>query len=456
MSVSAKKSRYLIVLSIILAAAAFVRLWYISYAGGAIIIEPDSRGYYSAGNFFTDDLLHNFFNINRTPGYTMVTSLALSLSGLGHPEYLSDGFFRGTWFIIFGQTIFAVIGLVFLYELLVRAGIPEKFSLAFTGFTALNIYQFIWERAFLTTAIFITLVTVLVWLFVKLLERPTRGSGIAFVAVAAYAFLVRPAGLGIPYMLLLVVWLVHRTKKVFVLLALLLILFTAVPAGYSLMNTLLYNFHGIGINTEFALFGRILHYNIPVESAAVSEPDLYRKVVAYRAAGDNISIPWYFFVAYNNEIYHRMDDLHTFDTRVIAANFGEFTGTMLSDVPSMFASTDVADVLYRAPQGTSPAGIFFNLLAWVTERIQKISIVFLVLFPCTVWLFVRKQTKLRAFFLGIGLMELYQLVSTLVFGGPWDISSHMVTTQTYLFLFLFWWAGMIFSFIKRRVLRAGR
>jgi hypothetical protein len=427
----------------ILVIAALVRLAYFNYAGDEITIEPDSQGYYSAGNFFTEDFLHNYFNTYRTPGYAMFTSLVISATGHGHPPYLSGEFFNGARNIIMLQTIIGVVGLIILYDLLLAVGISRTASVLFTLFTGLNIYQFIWEHAFLNYALFITFITIILRLFVALLKKPSAITGCLFVLASAYAFLLRPAGLVIPFILLPFVWFRHKTKRVFFLMAVLLCIYSAVPISHIAMNRLLYNFKGLSINTDFAVFGRILRFNIPVDAASSVHP-LYDEVIAYRAAGGNISIPWYFFVAYNNDIYSRMDELQEFDRLVFQNHLPEFIKTMIGDIPVAFSDTYVSGVLYRSG---SP-GItrsFFDTLARIYSSIQKTSIVFLILFPCSVWLYRKKQSVIHTFLLAVGLIEMYQLVSTLVYGGSWDMAGHMITTQTYLFLFCFWFIGKCYN-----------
>lgn len=446
-----RKHVYGIILIGILCIAACIRLEYIRYAGGSVILEPDSQGYYVEKNFFTDDLLHNFFNTNRTPGYTMLTSLAMDATVHAHPVYKSPEFFSGTWIVIVVQTILGLAGLIVLYDILLSLGISPVPALAFTGFTAVNIYQFIWERAVLTEALYIFLLTVLLRIFVSLLKKPSPGHGLLFTVISAYAFELRPAGLFLPFILLPVVWLMHRTKKVFILAAIALALYTSVPILHLAMNKSLYNFKGLSINTDFAVFGRILHYNIPVESAKSVEP-LYGEVVSYRAAGGNVTIPWYFFVYYNNEIYSHMDDLQAFDRLVLSKHLPEFTATVIGDIPKAFSDTYVEEVLYRSPV-PGAARTFFDGLTLLVTSLQKTTIVFLLLFPFTVYLFIKKQSVLRAFLLGIGVLELYQLVSTLLFGGAWEYARHMITSQTYLFLFCFWWAGYLLTAIRKRMVQ---
>jgi len=375
-------------LLLIIILSVLVRFAYINYAGAAIRIEPDSQAYYTTGNFFTGDFIHNYFNTNRTPGYNIITSLVISASGYGHPPYLSGEFFRGSWYIIMLQTVVGVAGLFVLFDLLLAIGLPAGWSLAFTFFTGLNIYQFIWEHAFLSHALFITMVTIILRLFVALLHKPTAVTGGIFTAVSVAAFLVRPAGIAIPFLLLPFVWLRHKTKKVLFLVLTLLCIYTLAPLSHIIMNKSLYNFNGLSINNDFALFGRILHYHIPVDSASSVRP-LYDQVVSYRARGGNISIPWYFFVYYNNEIYDQARELRQFDRLVLQKYWRPFAATMIGDIPRVFSDTNVSGVLHRS-QAPGFAWLFFDSLARIFASIQKMSIVFLVLFPISLWLYAQK------------------------------------------------------------------
>ena len=451
MSKGKKNNFYGFILIAILVLAAFVRLAYVNYAGGGIILEPDSQGYYVEHTSFTDDFLHNFFNVNRTPGYTMFTSLALGITDHGHPIYKSPQFFSGTWIIIVIQTILGLIGLIILYDTLIALHISIPLCIAFTAFTGLNIYQFIWERAFLTEAMYIFIFICLMRLFVRLMKKPTPGTGILFTILAIYGFEVRPAGLLLPFILLPIVWLMHRTKKVFMLVAGLLLIYSSVPVAHLEMNKALYNFKGLSINTDFAVFGRFLHYNLPVDSAAGVQP-LYDQVTAYRAAGGNTTIPWYFFVANNNEVYDHMADLQKFDSLVLRADWPAFVRTMIGDIPTAFSDTYVQEVLYRSPT-PNPSRTLFDVLTFIVRALQQTTVIFLLFFPFSVWLFIKKQTITNAFLLTIALIEMYQLVASLIYGGPWEFARHMITTQTYLFFFCFWWVGKCVSWLRRRVIQ---
>lgn len=442
-----KKYHGIIFILIILLAVG-VRLAYINYAGNTITIEPDSKGYYTSGGLYPDDFFHNYFNFNRLPGYYLFSSFVISAVGYGHPPYLSQEFFDGARLIIIIQTIVGILGIIVLYDLLLTIGLSRTPSLLFTAFVGFNIYQFIWEHAFLTTALFITMVTIIMRLFVSLLKKPTARVGSLFIMASICGFLLRPAGLAIPYILLPFVWIAHKTKKVFVLILTILCIYTAVPVTHIAMNAYLYQFKGLSFNTDFALFGRILHYNIPVDAASSIEP-LYSEVVSYRARGGNISIPWYFFVAYNDEIYTHIDELRAFDTLVIGHEFGPFVASIVADIPRAFSDTDLGDLVYRAGN-PSMTRSFFDTLTLLYTSIQKVSLVFLLIFPFSVWLYIKKQTILHTFLLAVGLIELYQLISTLVFGGAWDMAGHMITMQTYLFLFCFWWAKTIVRSVASR------
>ena len=437
-----------IIFLLIIILAVLVRLLYITYAGDAITIEPDSQGYYTKGNFFTEDFLHNYFNANRMPGYPMFTSILISASGYGHPPYLSNDFFMGSWYIILAQTVIGVAGLFILYDLLRAIGLSQKWSLAFMLFTSLNVYQFIWEHAFLNYALYITLLTIILRLFVALLKKPTSFMGSIFVLVSGYAFLVRPAGIGIPFLLLLFVWFRHKTKKVFMLLATMLFVYSLFPLSHIVANRMLYNVKGLANSTDFVPFGRILKYNIPIDSAQSVQP-LYNEVVEYRRIGGNVSIPWYFFVYYNDRIYSHLDEVQRFNSLVIRKYWFPYTATIIGDIPEVFFNTDVSGVLYHAPT-PSISRTFFDTLAWIYASLQQMTFIFFIIFPISLWFYIKKQTVLHTFLLAIGTVQLYQIILTPTIGGSWDFAGHMITTQTYLFFFCFWGIITIVQSIKSR------
>jgi len=439
---------YGIIFMVIILLAAGVRLAYINYAGSRIQIEPDSQGYWSKGNFFTDNLRYNYFNIYRMPGYSMFTSAIVSASGYGHPLFLSDDFFLGSWYIILAQTIIGVAGLFVLYDLLCAIGIAQTWRLAFTAFTGLNVYQFIWEHAFLNHALYITLLTIILRLFAALLKKPTPITGSIFVLISGYAFLVRPAGIGIPFLLLLFVWLRHKTKKVFVLLTLMLCVYSLFPLSHLIANRVLYNVKGLANSTDFVPFGRILKYNIPIDSARSVQP-LYDEVVAYRALGGNVTNPWYFFVYYNNRIYAHPDEVTRFNRLVIRKYWFPYWKSIIADIPEVFFNTDVDGVLYHAAV-PGLGKTFFDTLARIYAALQWATVVFFIIYPMNLWLYIKRKTILHTFLLAIGTAQIYQIILTPTLGGSWDFIGHMIPTQTYLFLFCFQGVSVIFQFIKSR------
>ena len=171
-----------------------------------------------------------------------------------------------------------------------------------------------------------------------------------------------------------------------------------------------------------------------MDAAKHVEP-LYSEVIRYRTSGGNISIPWYFFVANNNEVYSHMDNLQKFDSLVLKDQLPAFTGTLVGDIPIAFSDTYMEEVLYRAPT-PSVARSFFDTLNFLITALQQTTIVVLILFPFSVWLFIKKQTIMHAFIFAIGLLEMYRLVATLIYGGAWEYARHMITMQTYVFFLL--------------------
>jgi hypothetical protein len=436
---------------IILVVALAVRLLYIRYAGESLAYAPDSQGYYVQQNFFKQDFIPIFFNEYRTPGYRLITTVMMLVTGYNFPAYATPEFYTRAFPIFYVQTAVGLIGLLFLYATLARLRIPRIYNLAFTGFTGLNIYQFMWERAYLTEAIYIASMAVFLWLFVVLLTKPTWKIGCAFVAVAAFGFLVRPGGVAIPYIFLPLIWIVNRTKKVFTLMAFLVCLYTAVPGIYTAMNVYLYRYPGVSINTDFSVFGRILRNNIPVDAAAKTEPVLCKQVEDYRKNGGDISLPWSFFVYYGNDVYNHINNLRRFNSLVVRAQFLAFTKSVISDIPPAFFDTDIDLVPYVGNTTQGLTKTFFDILTWIVVSIQKTTIMFLALFPLSVIIAIRKPTKTHMFLVGIGLMEIYQLFSSLIFGGAWEFSRHMIVTQTYLFFFCFWWVAKILSWAKTQL-----
>lgn len=440
-----------ILLLSVISIAALVRVAYITYAGGGVVIEPDTQGYYIEKNFFTDDFIHNFFNVNRTPGYIMLTSLAMDATIHTHPLYKSPEFFNGIQIMVVVQTIFGLLGLLILYDTFVSLRITRILSLAFTLFTSLNIYQFIWERAVLTEALYIFILICMMRLFVSLLYKPTVRITLLLTLFGIFGFLLRPAGLCIPLILLPCVWLIHRTKKVVLIITTALCIYISIPLLMVGMNNYLYGFKGLSINTDFAVFGRILHYNIPVTSARTVEP-LYSEVVSYRAIGGNISIPWYFFVFYNNEIYNHMDRLQTLNKLVLKSEWPQFFRTVLGEVPIAFFDTNMYEVMYRGPVPGFTRS-FFDLLTYCYSVLQHLTIIALLFIPMSVIVFIKKQSVMHTFIMAIAAMVLYQLFSSLIWGGAWEWARHMITTQTYLFFFCFWWLVQCIRWIRRRMIQ---
>jgi hypothetical protein len=441
-------SRRILAVGLVLIAALAVRLAYLAYSGGTIAYDPDSQGYYVPVNWFAKDFLPIFFNQYRTPGYRLITNTVMLLTGNSFPQYASSEFYTRTFPIFYVQTAAGILGLLFLYATLTNLGIRRSVSLAFTAFTAFNIYQFLWERAYLTEAIYIFLVAVTMWLFVKLLRKPGWISGILFVAVSAFGFLVRPGGVGFPLILLPLVWLMNRTKKTCILIVLLLCIYVSVPVGYVSMNYYLHRYPGVSVNTDFAVFGRLLKYDIPLEAARRAEPVLFEKIRNYRESGGNTSIPWYFFTADNNMIYGNIGSLRNLNSIVIRNQAPEFLRSIIRDIPRGFTDTELSPVLTGDNPDLRMMKPFFDALTLVIILLQQTTIIFLVLFPMAVILVYRKPTVLTVFLLGIALLEVYQLISSIVFGGAWEFYRHMIVTQSYLFFFCFWWIWYMISAIR--------
>jgi hypothetical protein len=342
-------------------------------------------------------------------------------------------------YIILSQTLLGWAGIVILFATLKRLGIPPLMNYIFIVLTGLNIYQFIWDRALLTESLYIFVFTTLMWMFLDLLIKPTIRMGILFILVAGCGFLIKPAGILFPYILLPIVWLMHRSKKVFVAMCLLLAIYTTIPVVYAEMNNRLYQYHGISMNSDIALFGRILHHNFPIETVRNVTPNLYQNIIKYRQLHASVPQPWNFFEYYNNDVLVHAEELKTFNTHVIVNQIVPFTKSVISDIPLSLIDVVVGDVLFLRPIKLTFADWLFYSLVPIIQCLQKSTVLFLILFPCTIVLFIKKQSIMNAFLLSIAFIEIYQIFSSAIYGGSWEFARHLITTQTYLFFFCFWW-----------------
>jgi 4-amino-4-deoxy-L-arabinose transferase-like glycosyltransferase len=187
-------SKMNIIYCCILIIAAFgIRILF-AYLQPAVLVLPDSRGYYALGQImFERPSPATIVNPYRTPGYPFfLAAAARTVRGNDNtpeaPMSLRLAQAVTTW-----QTVISVISLVILFLTLVSVFRNPLAAFLFSLFQGLNPLLFIWEHSMLTEGLAVSLSTIALCLAFFALRRPAPVRLILLTVFCIIIFLIRPA-----------------------------------------------------------------------------------------------------------------------------------------------------------------------------------------------------------------------------------------------------------------------
>lgn len=420
----------------------FMRYLYASYQPQPIL-NADSYGYYGLGRQIVErPILSSFVNRYRVPVYpSILGGLAFVNNKLN--TALDDPSFRPVLDqLILIQSLLAATGIILVYLLLLQASVPVVWSFCISLFLSLNVYAYPLERAVMTDSLAGTFLIGLMYLLIRLVQKPTMRKYIFFGVLSTISWLLRPNLLLVPLLSLPLLLFMKTNRKLVAINIVICIVSLLPPIMFALANVRYHGYSGISQATEIALLGRILEFNLPVDAGKESGT-YYRSVLDYRTKHGE-PLPFQFIDSYTPLAYvdaRLMMDLQRFDRAVIAANFPLYMVNVMSYIPNIFADRSPM-LAIEGKEFRGLAGVF--LFLWQVYRVfWHVGYLVLFLWPVSVLLFFKTPSVQRIIPVLLGTISVSQLLVIVFFDyyepGQYARLATAIQPPAYLFLVLMGW-----------------
>lgn len=372
-------------------------------------IYPDGLGYWSLGQqMLANPTLSNLVSEFRTPVYPLFIALVGKLVGVVNIPLTSPLFNPAAAAIMLFQTVLGIISVLLFLQILLLGGWQRTLAFILAVFLAGNITVFTWERTLLTEGLAVFGLMLTSYLLIQTIAEP-RGNNFFWLLLSfAFNFLLRPAFLLVPLVTLPFLVFYRRTTKVLVLALTVLLGYLAVVSGYIMLNKFYHNYAGIQHVGEIDLLGKILQFNLSVDSAG-HIAYFYETVSDYRRWNKGYEA-FRFLETYDPDIYTntlRMNELQEFVRTVISHNFPVYMFKVLIDVPRVMLDTSI--LIRVAPQAGNSLSLFFFLLGEIYRLGLWLTLLALPLYPFVVTRFLRHPTQKTTILAVFGTLALTQI-----------------------------------------------
>lgn len=411
-----------------------LRLKYFQVMG--VVTSPDSLEYYELGNkILTNPSLSNIVNMYRTPLYPIFISGIFKLTSHLGEAFGSQLFYEIVFIVTWLQSIFALISLVFLYEILLLLKMPPKKALLLGIFLTLNINTIMWERALLTESFSISLMIITTFVLLSLMKRPDKLKSSFLLLLLVLGFLLRPSFITIPIASLPIILYFLRGQGVKMQIISVFLLFVVIVAGYWGFNKKLHGYNGISYIASVDLIGRILQNNISVDGGSERQY-FYKNILDYRVRGGEPK-PFLFLKTYDQNIFTNiplMNKLQTFVWKVFWDEPGAFLISSIKDYPKAFREIDQ---LNKLPPPITKSLVFLNLLKDFYNFLRLPLLLVVPLYIFTIILFLKNPSNKIGSLLILGSIIFSQIVLILLIVPYGEYDRLLSPVQPHLFIFTF-------------------
>lgn len=420
--------------------ALLVRCIY-SLAAPAIYFNVDTGGYYGMGmTLFQHPSIQALITPYRTPVLPVFLNAVMYILGMGGTPFGSPAFVWGGQFIIAIQIIIGAIAFTALYQVLARI-LPKHARLLFAGFLLFDVFVVGWEHTLTTEGLAISVSLFITTVLLQILLAPSRKKFALVGFLFAFGFLLRPSFIVYPIATLAVAaWYFRKHARIVFWACVTLAVTCAVPLAYARINYIHYNYFGIQFVGDIDVLGRILEFNIPIDSAK-SNSYFYTTVKDSRATGGT-TMPFRFLEYYDSNIYgkaYRFVELQAFNRTVIIHNLPLYMIQALRTIPEILL--EVCTFTLVPPNSTH----LLTQIVWILQQgygyaqYATLAVPFLWILMCIV--FIVKPTRWHAITALIGTIAMSQIVLTALTVYK-DVDKQygrlisIVQPQMFLFLFL--------------------
>lgn len=436
-------------------AALLVRIIYAIAAPAIYYFNADTIGYYNLGmELFTHPSLQTLITPYRTPVYPVFLNAVMYILGVGGTALGSPAFVWGAQFIVAIQMIIGALAFTALYHVLARL-FPGRARQLFAVFLLFDVLVIEWERALLTEGLAISVSLGMTAVLLHIILSPAGKKFALFWFLFVFGFLLRPSFIVYPIASLpLVAWYFRKHARVVFWACVTLAAAAAIPLTYARINYTNYNYFGIQFVGDIDVLGRILGFNIPIESAKNSTY-FYTTVSDSRARNAISPTGFQFLEQYDPDIYgkaYRFIELQAFNRTVILHNLPLYVIKAMGTIPEILL--EVCDFTLVPPTSTQ----FLTRIVWVLQQgygyAQYATLAVPFLWILMGIAFFVKPTRWHAITALIGTIAMSQIVLTALvvykdIGGQYGRVISVVQPHLFLFLFLCG-ATAVHAYRKRR------
>lgn len=433
-----KRVLYLILLVII---SIFSR-WLYSDVQTQPILNADSYGYYGfAKQILEKPSIPVFVNQYRVPVYpTILAGLMVANGSKDFP--LDSQAFRPTLDqLIFIQSALSVAGIVLVYLLLLQLSVPLAWAFGISMFLSLNVYSYPLERAVMTDSLAGSFLIGLMYLLIRLVQKPTNRDYAFFGILSAVCWLLRPNLLLVPLLSLPLLLFVKTNRKFFRANVVIFGVTLLLPIVFVSLNSQYHGYTGISQINEINLLGRILEFDLPVEAG--KQYKTYYEAVRDNKQRYQLTMPYRFIDTYAPLTYveiSKMNELQKFDRAVIAANIPSYILHTITYIPKIFS--DEPPLLAIDTKASSGLAGFFSFIWKFYKMIWHVGYLVFFFLPVSLWLYFRKPSVSRMITVLLGAISVSQLLVIVFFdyydAGQYARLASVIQPQAILFLVVTW------------------
>lgn len=247
-----------------------------------VFLNTDSEGYIILGRrMYAQPTIKNIINPYRTPLYPLFTQGLFVVSGQPAGKFYTPEFFQVASLITTIQSTLSIAAFVLLFFALIFIGIPLRLSWIFILMTSCDYFVLLWERSILTEGLAIPWMIIVTAVALFMMRSRTLWRYVLLFLLFIIGFFLRPALLLVPIIISGILFFYRHTVRRGIAILILLGAYLLVPFGYAKVNEYYHEYLGIQHVGDIDLLGKILEFQLPVESARSYE-FYYNAVVASR------------------------------------------------------------------------------------------------------------------------------------------------------------------------------
>lgn len=347
--------------------------------------------------------------------------------------------------MILQSFLVGIVGCILFYRLCRVVALSGTLSYLLTVFFATSMTFVPWERVLLTESLAIFWALFYATIILACMRQLKPIHSLLLAMLSWIGFYIRPSLIifsGLSLMALLLYQRKLPARKWIVASGCFIFLFLAI---HSYINRSIWGYNGLIMIGDTNLFGKILEYNLPIDSAR-DHTFFYSRLTEYRGR-QGVPNPYRFYDTYDPNIsinMGRLAELRSFTLTVLAHNAPQYVYESFIRIPR--AITDTSDII-RIPRNES--NILQNVLTKLQQMAQlvhAVATISLAIFPIALIRFFQKISSSEARASLLGLVALPYVYAMVLFGYE-DWGRLIVEVMPLVLIFTAYWLSRIYRML---------